>query len=118
MSGIFSLTLFLSVHSTLFALPLSAGKTALLAALLNEMNVRGGSVVINGCADRARVRRLGTEFAAAAAAASRVAFVPQTAWITNASLKDNVVFSRPFDEKRYNAVVAAGASAFSPFHLV
>ncbi|KAF9459133.1 multidrug resistance-associated ABC transporter [Collybia nuda] len=29
------------------------------------------------------------------------AYVPQTAWLRNASLKDNIVFSLPFDKKRY-----------------
>ncbi|KAF8207123.1 hypothetical protein K438DRAFT_1962751 [Mycena galopus ATCC 62051] len=31
----------------------------------------------------------------------KVAYCPQTAWIQNASLRDNVLFGRPFDSDRY-----------------
>lgn len=36
-----------------------------------------------------------------------VAYVPQQAWLQNASIKDNIIFSSPFDEKRYEQVLAA-----------
>lgn len=29
------------------------------------------------------------------------AYVPQTAWLLNASIKDNILFHLPYDEKRY-----------------
>lgn len=29
------------------------------------------------------------------------AYVPQTAWLQNASIKDNILFNLPLDEKRY-----------------
>ena len=38
---------------------------------------------------------------------SMVAYVPQQAWLQNASIKDNVVFSSPFSESRYQAVLEA-----------
>lgn len=36
-----------------------------------------------------------------------VAYVPQQAWLQNASIRDNIVFSSPWDEKRYRAVLEA-----------
>jgi len=29
------------------------------------------------------------------------AYVPQAAWLRNASIKDNILFNLPFDEERY-----------------
>lgn len=39
----------------------------------------------------------------------KIAYVGQQAWIQNASLKDNILFGSPLDEKRYNRVVNACA---------
>ena len=36
-----------------------------------------------------------------------VAYVAQTAWIINATLRDNILLGLPFDEERYNAVLDA-----------
>ena len=36
-----------------------------------------------------------------------VAYVPQQAWLQNASIRDNVIFSSPFDETRYRQVLEA-----------
>jgi len=38
-----------------------------------------------------------------------VAYVPQTVWIRNATLKDNVTFSTPFEEIKFNATLRACA---------
>jgi len=35
--------------------------------------------------------------------------VPQQAWIQNMSLRDNVLFSKPFDKLRYDRVIDACA---------
>ncbi|KAJ3291731.1 hypothetical protein HDU79_002076 [Rhizoclosmatium sp. JEL0117] len=37
----------------------------------------------------------------------KVGYCSQQAWIVNASVRDNIVFGREFDEKRYEAVVEA-----------
>jgi len=34
-----------------------------------------------------------------------IAYVPQQAWIQNATLKQNVVFTRNFDKKLYDKVI-------------
>ncbi|KAG9064520.1 Multidrug resistance-associated protein 1 [Linnemannia hyalina] len=55
------------------------GKSSLLSAILGEMYILQGHVSIRG----------------------RVAYVPQHAWILNASVKDNILFGQPYDESRY-----------------
>lgn len=61
------------------------GKSSLFSALLGEMYKLQGKVQISG----------------------RLAYVPQQAWIINASLRDNILFGNTYDESRYNAVVTA-----------
>ncbi len=38
-----------------------------------------------------------------------VAYVPQQAWIQNKSLRDNILFSKPYRESRYSKVVESCA---------
>ncbi len=38
-----------------------------------------------------------------------VAYVPQSAWIQNATVRDNILFGRPYDEQRYNQVLESCA---------
>lgn len=38
-----------------------------------------------------------------------MAYVSQQAWLQNATLRDNIIWGQPFDEKRYRQVVAACA---------
>lgn len=38
-----------------------------------------------------------------------IAYVPQTPWIRHATVRENIIFGRPFDEKRYSEVVFACA---------
>ena len=40
---------------------------------------------------------------------SDIAYVPQTAWLRNATIRDNILFGEPFDEMRYNQVITACA---------
>ncbi|CAM9778040.1 unnamed protein product, partial [Phaeothamnion confervicola] len=61
-----------------------SGKSSLLAALLGELHLLSGAVSM---------------------AAGGVAYVPQTAWIPNDSLRNNICFGRPYDEERYEEVV-------------
>ncbi|CAM9993758.1 unnamed protein product, partial [Laminaria digitata] len=60
-----------------------SGKSSLVSALLGEMTKVEGKVSIDGS----------------------VAYVAQTAWIINASLKDNILMGRPLDEERYQKVL-------------
>jgi len=62
-----------------------SGKSSLLAAILGEINMLDG-----------HVSRSGT-----------IAYVPQSCWIRNASVKDNVTFSTPFDRTKFDATLKA-----------
>lgn len=62
-----------------------SGKSSLVSALLGDMEKIKGSV----------------------ARPKDVAYVPQTAWIQNATVKDNILFGKEFDAKRYSKVIHA-----------
>jgi ABC-type multidrug transport system fused ATPase/permease subunit len=34
-----------------------------------------------------------------------VAFAAQNAWLLNATIRENILFGEPYDEKRYNSVI-------------
>ncbi|XP_078097039.1 multidrug resistance-associated protein 1 isoform X2 [Mustelus asterias] len=63
------------------------GKSSLLSALLGEMQKMEGYVAVKGS----------------------VAYVPQQAWIQNASLRDNVIFGQKLMEDWYRSVVESCA---------
>ncbi|KAJ3391487.1 hypothetical protein HDU84_005862 [Entophlyctis sp. JEL0112] len=67
-----------------------SGKSSLLSALLGEMYVHGDG----GAVPAVTVR--GT-----------IAYVPQTPWIVNATLRENIVFGSAYEERRYREVVEA-----------
>ncbi|KAK0495417.1 ABC protein [Armillaria luteobubalina] len=60
-----------------------SGKSSLLQGLIGEMRKISGDVSFRG----------------------PVAYCPQTAWIQNATLRDNILFGQPLDEERYWGVV-------------
>ncbi|NXE47010.1 MRP6 protein, partial [Casuarius casuarius] len=64
-----------------------AGKSSLLSALLGEMENTDGYVTMK----------------------STVAYVPQQAWIQNASVEDNILFGKEMDEIWFNRVIDACA---------
>ncbi|PVD27617.1 hypothetical protein C0Q70_12783 [Pomacea canaliculata] len=64
-----------------------SGKSSLISSLLGETKKISGEVTIK----------------------SSVAYVPQQAWIQNATLRDNVLFGKLFNEKRYQQVLRACA---------
>lgn len=56
----------------------TAGKSSLLAALLGEMYMEGGTIAVAGS----------------------VAYAAQDPWIQNATLRDNVLMGNAYDEDR------------------
>ncbi|KAJ1032245.1 hypothetical protein NDA18_001737 [Ustilago nuda] len=60
--------------------PVGSGKSSFLQACIGEMRQTGGSV------------QWGSE---------RVAYCSQSAWIQNATVRNNILFGQPFDEERY-----------------
>ncbi|CAG8612654.1 13568_t:CDS:10, partial [Racocetra persica] len=77
--------------------PTGSGKTSLLMALLGEMDCLDGSVFL----PRTNIEssnKLG-------GAPSGIAYVSQTAWLQNASIKDNILFGLSFDSETYSEVL-------------
>ncbi|KAM8717859.1 hypothetical protein ACLKA7_004542 [Drosophila subpalustris] len=64
-----------------------SGKSSVIQAFLGEMEKISGSVNTVG----------------------RLAYVPQQAWIQNATVRDNILFGKSYDRKRYNRVLDACA---------
>ncbi|XP_010799596.1 ATP-binding cassette sub-family C member 5 isoform X2 [Bos indicus] len=60
-----------------------SGKTSLISSILGQMTLLEGSIAVNGT----------------------FAYVAQQAWILNATLRDNILFGKEFDEERYNSVL-------------
>lgn len=60
--------------------PVGSGKSSLLLGAIGEMRRMAGDVTWSS---------------------SRVAYCSQSAWIQNATLRDNIVFGQPWDENRY-----------------
>ncbi|XP_062352440.1 ATP-binding cassette sub-family C member 2 isoform X1 [Cinclus cinclus] len=67
--------------------PVGSGKSSLVSAMLGEMENIKGHINIQGS----------------------LAYVPQQAWIQNATLKDNIIFGSELDEARYQKVIKACA---------
>uniref|UniRef100_A0A8C9ZZ31 ATP-binding cassette, sub-family C (CFTR/MRP), member 2 n=1 Tax=Sander lucioperca TaxID=283035 RepID=A0A8C9ZZ31_SANLU len=66
-----------------------SGKSSLMSALLGEMYNTNGFINIQGS----------------------LAFVPQQAWIQNATLRDNILFGSSHEERRFQEVIQACALA-------
>ncbi|KAF7647210.1 hypothetical protein LDENG_00175960, partial [Lucifuga dentata] len=64
-----------------------SGKSSLMSALLGDMHSTNGFVNIQGS----------------------LAFVPQQAWIQNATLRDNILFGCPYEDRRFQQVIQACA---------
>ncbi|KAG0286811.1 Canalicular multispecific organic anion transporter 2, partial [Linnemannia gamsii] len=61
------------------------GKSSLLNAIIGDMYKHQGSVRVYG----------------------KMAYVPQQAWILNATIRDNILFGNAFDQARYDLVLMA-----------
>ncbi|XP_038001480.1 multidrug resistance-associated protein 5 isoform X3 [Motacilla alba alba] len=60
-----------------------SGKTSLISSILGQMTLLEGSIAVSGT----------------------FAYVAQQAWILNATLRDNILFGKDYDEERYNTVL-------------
>jgi hypothetical protein len=50
-----------------------------------------------------------TQVSGSGYAAGNIAYVPQTAWCQNLTLRDNILFGNDFDQNRYDNVIHACA---------
>ncbi|KAG0012666.1 hypothetical protein BGZ82_002476, partial [Podila clonocystis] len=72
-------------HLTAVVGRVGQGKSSLLSAIIGDMYKRQGHAKICGS----------------------VAYVPQQAWIVNASVRDNITFGKAFDKERYDYILFA-----------
>ncbi|KAF9932405.1 hypothetical protein FBU30_008257 [Linnemannia zychae] len=70
---------------TAFVGRIGQGKSSLISAIMGEMYKLHGSVALYG----------------------DIAYVPQQAWIINATVRDNILFGKPFNKELYDRVVYA-----------
>ena len=85
-----------------------SGKSLLLAGLLGEADIVKGSVMCprsgQGILERTASNPLDPE---GWVLRDMVAYVPQQAWLQNASIKDNIIFSSPWNAERYQNILEA-----------
>jgi len=76
-------------HGSLTAIVgrVGCGKSSLISSMLGNMEKMQGRVRV----------------------CNSIAYVPQQAWIQNATLRDNILFNKPFDHRRYQQVLKACA---------
>ncbi|BFZ62919.1 hypothetical protein YB2330_004031 [Saitoella coloradoensis] len=86
-----------------------AGKTLMLLGLLGEADVTDGSVSLPPADSNAFEHGEDPIAPAKWIIPGAKAYVPQTAWLLNDSIRSNILFGLPYDEKRYDAVVNACA---------
>ncbi|SMY23174.1 unnamed protein product [Zymoseptoria tritici ST99CH_1A5] len=65
--------------------PVGAGKSTFLGSLVGETRLETGHAVLG----------------------SRAAYAPQQAWLKSGSIRENIVFGRPWNPDRYNSVLSA-----------
>lgn len=63
--------------------PVGSGKSSVLMCLLGELPARSGSIKLNG----------------------RISFAPQNPWISNGTVRENILLGKLFDSIRYQEVI-------------
>lgn len=79
--------------------PTGSGKTAMLTALLGEMELLEGKSSLPKFVTQVDERGL----------RNSVAYAAQTPWLQQKSIKENILFGEPYDEKRYDMTIEACA---------
>ncbi|OQE17014.1 hypothetical protein PENSTE_c022G00900 [Penicillium steckii] len=82
-----------------------SGKTSLLMALLGEMRLVEGRVHLPGGMSSRADLPVDPE----TGLIDSIAYCAQEAWLVNDTVKENIIFASPYDEKRYRAVLKACA---------
>ncbi|EJS42817.1 ybt1p [Saccharomyces arboricola H-6] len=81
--------------------PTGSGKTSLLMALLGEMYLLNGKIVVPALEPRQEL------VVDADGTTNSIAYCSQGAWLLNDTVKNNILFNSPFNEARYKAVIEA-----------
>ena len=85
-----------------------SGKSLLLNAILGEVDILAGTVQVPE-APPLQDRHDEAANASNWIVPHALSFISQQPWIENATVKNNILFGLPFDEKRYRAVISACA---------
>ncbi|KAK3844230.1 MAG: hypothetical protein J3R72DRAFT_482430 [Linnemannia gamsii] len=88
--------------------PTGSGKSAMLLALLGELDRLEGNHYMP---------RLDYGLSSSKEEGSGLAYVAQTAWLQNTSIRNNILFGREFDQERYDAVVE-GCALTTDFEIL
>lgn len=80
--------------------PTGSGKSAILTALLGEMELLEGQTYLP---------KQTTQVDAKTGLRNSVAYASQTPWLQQKSIKDNILFGEEFNEERYDATLEACA---------
>ncbi|CAG7947934.1 unnamed protein product [Penicillium salamii] len=96
---------FLVGKLNIIAGPTGSGKTSLLMALLGEMQLVEGQVHLPG----GMANRSDLPVDPETGLVESIAYCAQEAWLVNATVKENIIFASPYDERRYRAVLKACA---------
>ncbi|KAG0336504.1 hypothetical protein BG004_008015 [Podila humilis] len=88
-----------------------SGKSALLLALLGELERVDGNMYMP------RLDRAAHSSSSSHHRGSGIAYVAQTAWLQNTTIRDNILFGREFDQDRYDAVVE-GCALITDFEIL
>ncbi|KAJ2811321.1 hypothetical protein H4S07_002135 [Coemansia furcata] len=90
--------------------PTGSGKTSLLSALIGEMTLTAGRVLLPS-ADALALEVAGGRYGEIVELAGQrrvmrdVAYVAQEAWLRNATIRDNILFGERYDQARYEEVL-------------
>ncbi|KAJ2523404.1 hypothetical protein GGI11_001476 [Coemansia sp. RSA 2049] len=95
---------------SIIAGPTGSGKTSMLMALLGEMRLTKGQLMVPGAMFNAGVVLGGNPLDPFSVHES-VAYVAQQAWLLNDTIRGNITFGMPYDEQRYREVVRMCALA-------
>ncbi|KAI8324864.1 P-loop containing nucleoside triphosphate hydrolase protein [Martensiomyces pterosporus] len=92
--------------------PTGCGKSSLLSALVGEMQLTSGRILIP-TADSMDVNREISggqyrevaELSGEGLVATNIAYVSQEAWLRNATIRENILFGEPYVQERYEEVL-------------
>ncbi|KAJ2680519.1 hypothetical protein GGI25_000492 [Coemansia spiralis] len=94
--------------------PTGCGKSSLLSALIGEMTLTHGHVLLPTvdasmiAASNSKYRDV-IELSNEGLAICDIAYVAQKAWLRNATIRENILFGEPYDKDRYEEVLHACA---------
>ncbi|KAJ2692122.1 hypothetical protein GGH99_001935, partial [Coemansia sp. RSA 1285] len=90
--------------------PTGSGKSSLLTALVGEMTLVRGRVLLptihpNVLAENNTKYRNVIELSNEGTTIHDIAYVAQEAWLRNATIRENILFGEPYDRERYEEVL-------------